>query len=150
MRLVIQRVNHASVEIDGVTRGKIGRGLCIFMGVERGADEEDLSWLVKKTINLRIFSDGAGKMNRSVVDEDGDILLISQFTLHASTRKGNRPSFITAEEPERAERLYETFLELLEQTFGKKIHTGSFGADMKISLENDGPVTILIDSVEKW
>jgi len=150
MRVVIQRVNHASVEIAGTIHSGIGSGLCIFFGVEKDAEIDDLPWLVNKIVNLRIFSDDEGKMNLSILDVNADILLISQFTLHASTKKGNRPSFIMAEIPGKAEEIYESFSRQLELKLGKSIHKGVFGGDMQISLENDGPVTILIDTEYKW
>lgn len=146
MRIVIQRAKHASVEIDGKIHSKIGEGLLILLGIEEGDDHEDILWLTKKTINLRIFGDKEGKMNLSLKEVAGEVLLISQFTLHASTKKGNRPSYIRAAKPERAIPLYEKFVEELETQLGKKIGTGVFGADMKVMLLNDGPVTILMDS----
>lgn len=150
MRVVIQRVNFAEVEIDGSKFSGIHRGLCIFLGIEKGADTTELTWLANKIVNLRIFNDEEGKMNRSLQDVDGDILVISQFTLHGSTKKGNRPSFIGAEKPVRAQQIYEECIVELELKLGKPIMTGVFGADMKINLENDGPVTILIDTEYKW
>ncbi|MBY5958137.1 D-tyrosyl-tRNA(Tyr) deacylase [Membranicola marinus] len=150
MRVVIQRVSRASVEVEGNQSGAIEKGLCVFLGVQKDADEQDLVWLTKKIINLRIFNDASGKMNLSVLDVNGDILLISQFTLHASTRKGNRPSFIQSERPSRAEELYNTCIGLLEQELDKPIQTGVFGGDMKVFIENDGPVTILMDSQQRW
>ena len=146
MKLVIQRVSEASVQIEDKIKGAIGRGLLLLVGFAADDEEEDLDWLAKKTVQLRIFSDEDGKMNRSLPDENGDILLISQFTLHASTKKGNRPSYIAAAPPDIAIPLYERFIQLLEQQLGKPIQTGTFGADMKVSLLNDGPVTIIIDS----
>jgi len=146
MKLVIQRVSEASVQISGKIKGAIGPGLLLLAGIATNDEEEDLEWLAKKTVQLRIFSDEDGKMNRSLPDENGDILLISQFTLHASTKKGNRPSYIAAAPPDIAIPLYERFIQLLEQQLGKPIQTGTFGADMKVSLLNDGPVTIIIDS----
>ncbi|PIQ21388.1 MAG: D-tyrosyl-tRNA(Tyr) deacylase [Cytophagales bacterium CG18_big_fil_WC_8_21_14_2_50_42_9] len=146
MKLVIQRVKEASVKIAGHTKGSIGAGLLVLAGIAADDHEEDLDWLAKKTVQLRIFSDEAGKMNRSLPETGGDILLISQFTLHASTKKGNRPSYITAAAPEIAIPLYEHFIRLLEEQLGKPIQTGTFGADMQVSLLNDGPVTIIIDS----
>lgn len=150
MRVVVQRVNHASVEVNGIRHGVIDRGLCVFFGVEKNADEDDLTWLTSKIVNLRIFSNEEGKMNLSVKDIGGDILLISQFTLHASTKKGNRPSFIGSEQAERAERIYNNCIVYFGDLMDKPIQTGVFGGDMKVSLENDGPVTILIDSEQKW
>lgn len=150
MRVVIQRVNRAQVDIDGKRYSGIDHGLCIFLGIEQDANDQDLPWLVNKIANLRIFSDDEGKMNLSVMDVDGGVLLVSQFTLHASTKKGNRPSFIHAENPEKAQVLYEECIRQLEQKLGKSIESGEFGGDMKINLENDGPVTILIDTEYKW
>lgn len=146
MRVVIQRVANASVSIEGIEKGKINTGLLIFVGIEEQDDAADIAYLVKKIIPLRIFSDEAEKMNLSIQDIHGDILLISQFTLHASTKKGNRPSFIRAAKPASAIPLYEQFIKEMELQLGKKISTGIFGADMKITLLNDGPVTIIIDS----
>lgn len=150
MRAVIQRVNRARVIIDGQRFSGIGLGLCIFLGIEKEANEKDLPWLVNKIVNLRIFRDDEGKMNKSVMETGGDILLVSQFTLHASTKKGNRPSFILAEDPGRALVIYKKCIRQLEQNLGKSIETGEFGGDMKVELENDGPVTILIDTEYKW
>ena len=146
MKLIIQRVSEASVQIDSKIKGAIGTGLLLLAGFAANDIEEDMDWLAKKTVQLRIFSDDEGKMNRSLQDVGGDILLISQFTLHASTKKGNRPSYIAAATPDIAIPLYERFIQLLEQQLGKTIQTGTFGADMKVSLLNDGPVTIIIDS----
>jgi D-tyrosyl-tRNA(Tyr) deacylase len=146
MKLVIQRVSEAAVKIDGQVKGAIGSGLLLLAGFAPDDTEEDLQWLSRKTVQLRIFADAADKMNRSLQDTGGDILLISQFTLHASTRKGNRPSYIGAAPPETAIPLYEKFIGILEADLGKPIQTGIFGADMKVSLVNDGPVTIQIDS----
>lgn len=150
MRVVVQRVSRAHVKIAKSIHSKIGWGLCIFLGIEQEANTEDLPWLVNKIVNLRIFGDEEGKMNKSVLDIDGEILLISQFTLHASTKKGNRPSFIQAEKPERAEKIYEECIRQLSEKLGKNIATGEFGGDMKIELINDGPVTIIIDTEYKW
>jgi D-aminoacyl-tRNA deacylase len=146
MKLVIQRVSEAAVTIDGQVKGAIGCGLLVLAGFAPDDTEADLQWLSRKTVQLRIFADAADKMNRSLEDTGGDLLLISQFTLQASTRKGNRPSYIGAAPPETAILLYEKFIRILEADLGKPIQTGSFGADMKVSLVNDGPVTILIDS----
>jgi len=146
MKLIIQRVSEASVLIDGKIKGAIGLGLLLLAGIAADDKEEDMDWLAQKTVLLRIFSDDEGKMNRSLQDVGGDILLISQFTLHASTKKGNRPSYIAAAPPDIAIPLYENFIQLLEQQLGKPIQTGTFGADMKVSLLNDGPVTIVMDS----
>ena len=149
MRVVIQRVSRASVTIDGHIKGKIAHGLLIFLGIEEEDNTTDIDWLVAKIISLRIFNDAEDKMNLSVSDVDGDILVISQFTLHASTKKGNRPSFIKAARPEKANQLYEAFVKKLADLFKKEIFTGSFGADMKVELMNDGPVTIIIDTKQK-
>lgn len=146
MRLVLQRVTEAAVRINGEVRGQIGPGLLVLAGITAEDTAEDLQWLSKKVVQLRIFGDEAGKMNRSVIDIGGTILLISQFTLLASTKKGNRPSFIQAAPPAGAVPLYEKLIGLLEQELGRKIATGIFGADMQVSLVNDGPVTILLDS----
>ena len=146
MKLVIQRVSKASVTIDGKVEGAIGEGLLLLAGIAPDDTEEDLQWLSRKTVQLRIFNDEAGKMNRSLQDVDGNILLISQFTLQASTKKGNRPSYTGAAPPEIAIPLYERFKQILSNDLGKPIQTGIFGADMKVSLLNDGPVTIIIDS----
>lgn len=146
MRIVIQRVSEASVTIDQQVAGEIQTGLLVLLGIEDADGQEDIDWLVKKLVNLRIFPDENGVMNTSVKDVDGDVLLISQFTLHASTKKGNRPSYIKAARPEIAIPMYEAFIKSLETTLGKPIHTGEFGADMKVRLLNDGPVTIGIDS----
>jgi len=146
MRIVIQRVSEASVTIDQQVAGEIQTGLLVLLGIEDADGQEDIDWLVKKLVNLRIFPDENGVMNTSVKDVDGDVLLISQFTLHASTKKGNRPSYIKAAKPEIAIPMYEVFIKTLETSLGKPIQTGEFGADMKVRLLNDGPVTIGIDS----
>lgn len=146
MRIVIQRVSQASVTIDQVEKSRIGPGLLILLGIEQEDTLEDMEWLCKKIAALRIFSDEAGLMNRSVQDIEGEILVVSQFTLHASTKKGNRPSFIRAARPEMAIPMYENFVEMLRRESGRPVLTGEFGADMKVSLLNDGPVTILMDS----
>ena len=146
MRVVIQRVSGASVIADGKPSGTIGTGLMILLGIEDADGTEDAEWLTKKIVQLRIFDDDAGVMNRSVQDVNGDILLVSQFTLHASTKKGNRPSYIKASKPDYAIPLYESMIKLLENELGKNIATGVFGAAMQVSLVNDGPVTIWIDS----
>lgn len=146
MRVVIQRVSEASVKVDAIITGEINHGLLVLAGFEEADTNDDLMWLTSKIINLRIFNDELGVMNKSLLEIDGDLLLISQFTLHASTKKGNRPSYIKAAKPAAANLLYETFIQLLEQGISKKIHTGIFGADMKVQLLNDGPVTIIIDS----
>lgn len=149
MRLVIQRVSKASVTINNSVYSVIQNGLMVLVGIEDADDEKDIEWLVQKMVNMRIFSDNEGKMNLSVKDVNGEILLVSQFTLHASTQKGNRPSFIKAARPEKAIPLYEAFIKKTETELGKKCSTGEFGADMKVELINDGPVTIVIDSKNK-
>jgi len=146
MRAVLQRVSQASVTIDGTVKGAIGAGLLVLLGIEAADTDADISWLSKKIVQMRIFGDEAGLMNRSVQDIGGEILLISQFTLHAATQKGNRPSFIKAARPEQAIPLYEKIIRQLESDLGRPVATGSFGADMKVALVNDGPVTIIIDS----
>ena len=146
MRVVIQRVREASVTIDGKIKSTIGKGLLILVGIEDADNKEDIGWLAGKIANLRIFSDEAGLMNLSIQQSGGEILVISQFTLHASTRKGNRPSFIRAARPEAAIPLYEAFVEVLSQVCGILVKTGDFGADMQVALVNDGPVTIIMDS----
>ncbi len=149
MRVVIQRVSEASVAINGNVKATIGNGLMILAGFEESDNDEDLSWMSIKIINLRIFNDENDVMNISIKDVPGEILLISQFTLHAATKKGNRPSYIKAAKPGIAIPLYEKFIIQLENDLGKTIRTGEFGADMKVSLVNDGPVTIIIDSKNK-
>lgn len=149
MRAVIQRVNEASVTINGNVNGKIGAGFMILLGIEESDTQEDIEWLSGKIVNLRIFNDAQGVMNVSAKDCGADILLISQFTLHASTKKGNRPSYIKAARPETAIPLYEQMIQQLQTDLGKPIQTGIFGADMKVALVNDGPVTILMDSKDK-
>ena len=149
MKVVIQRVSQASVTIDGNIKAAIGKGLLVFVGIEDADDSTDIEWLANKIINLRIFDDNNNVPNISVKDAGGDILLISQFTLHADTKRGNRPSYIKASKPPVAIPLYDAFTKKLENTLGKKIHTGIFGADMKVSLLNDGPITIVIDTKEK-
>lgn len=146
MRAIIQRVSQASVRIKGDLSGQIGHGLLILLGIVDGDAEEDINWLVGKIARMRIFTDDEGKMNRSLGDIDGELLVVSQFTLHASTRKGNRPSFIKAARPEIAIPLYEAFLQKAHDETGKPCASGEFGADMQISLINDGPVTIMIDT----
>ena len=146
MRAVIQRVTRASVTIGGTVKSKIDKGLLVLVGIEEADGAEDIEWLSAKIANLRIFNDAAGVMNVSVKDDGGDILVVSQFTLHASTKKGNRPSYIQAARPETAIPLYEKFVFALETNLGKRVFTGEFGADMAVDLVNDGPVTILIDS----
>lgn len=146
MRVVLQRVSEAAVEIDGVVHGKIDIGLLILVGIETVDSLEDVNWLAKKIVDLRIFNDTANHMNLSVKEVQGDLLVISQFTLHAKTKKGNRPSFIDAARPEIAIPLYENFKNELAILMGHPVQSGVFGANMKVSLVNDGPVTILIDS----
>lgn len=149
MIAVIQRVSEAEVKIESASKGKIGSGVLVLLGIENEDGDEDIVWLSKKIVNLRIFDDDAGVMNRSLIDISGDILLVSQFTLHASTKKGNRPSYIKSARPEVAIPLYERFIKQVEADLGKKIQTGEFGAMMQVSLCNDGPVTILIDTKDK-
>lgn len=149
MRVVVQRVSEASVTIDQKINGSIGRGLMILLGIETADGFDDIEWLIGKLTKLRIFSDEEGKMNLSLLDIEGEALVVSQFTLHASTKKGNRPSFIKAARPELAIPLYEAFVNRLEVEINKPVATGVFGADMKVSLINDGPVTITMDSKNK-
>ena len=149
MIAVIQRVARATVDSDGVRTANISKGLLVLAGIEDADTDEDAEWLSAKIVNLRIFNDHEGVMNVSVRDDGGDIVLVSQFTLHASTKKGNRPSYIKAAKPEAAIPLYETLIKTLEIDLGKKIQTGRFGADMKVDLLNDGPVTIIIDTKNK-
>jgi D-tyrosyl-tRNA(Tyr) deacylase len=146
MRVVMQRVTEATVSVDGKVIGSIDRGILILLGIEHEDREEDVDWLTQKLLVMRIFNDTVGKMNLSITEVDGQFLVISQFTLHASTKKGNRPSYIRAARPEIAIPLYDYFLTKLEVAHGKKVETGQFGACMKVALVNDGPVTILIDS----
>ena len=149
MRAVIQRVSEASVTISGKVTGKISRGFLILISIEESDTHEDVDWICGKIIRLRVFNDEKGVMNHSIRDIDGDILVISQFTLHASTRKGNRPSYIRAAKPEIAIPLYELFIRRMEEEAGKPVKTGEFGAMMEVTLTNDGPVTILIDTKNK-
>jgi D-aminoacyl-tRNA deacylase len=149
MRAVIQRVKKASVTVDGKINGMIGTGLLVLLGIENADTEEDIQWLSNKIVNLRIFNDESEVMNRSVIEAGGDILLISQFTLHASTKKGARPSYIRASKPEFAIPLYEKMISKLEGDLHKRIQSGIFGADMQVELLNDGPVTIVIDTKNK-
>lgn len=149
MRVVVQRVSQSNVKVSGEIIGEINEGLMVLISFVDEDNDTDLGWMTKKIINLRIFNDDEGKMNRSVQDIGGDILLISQFTLHGSTKKGNRPSFIKAAKPDFANVMYERFIKVLEQSLGKEIQTGEFGGDMKVSLVNDGPTTIIIDSKDK-
>jgi D-tyrosyl-tRNA(Tyr) deacylase len=149
MRALIQKVKKASVTIDGTLKSKIGNGKLILIGIEESDNSEDIEWLVKKCVNLRIFDDEQGVMNKSILESGGDILAVSQFTLMASTKKGNRPSYIKAAKPEISIPLYEEFCNELEIALNKPVMTGVFGADMQVELINDGPVTIIIDSKNK-
>jgi len=149
MRVVIQRVSEASVKVDDQIAGTIHKGLLVFIGVEDADTKEDIEWISSKIVNLRIFDDASGVMNLSVKDIDGEILLVSQFTLHAATKKGNRPSYIKASKPAIAIPMYEQLIDQLKNDLGKEIPTGIFGADMKVQLVNDGPVTIVMDSKNK-
>ena len=149
MRIIIQRVTKAQVHIDNKLFSEIGNGLLVLLGIEDADTEEDINWLAQKIVNLRVFNDENGVMNISLLDANADILLVSQFTLFASTKKGNRPSYIKASRPEFAIPSYEKMIAKLEELLGKKIATGTFGADMQISLTNNGPVTIMIDSKMK-
>ena len=149
MIAVIQRVSHASVTIDEIIKSKIGKGLLVLVGIESADTDEDIQWLSNKIVNLRIFNDDQGVMNVSVRDCGGKILAVSQFTLQASTKKGNRPSYIKAAGPETARPIYERFVMSLAENLGMPVQTGEFGADMKVSLLNDGPVTIIIDTKNK-
>jgi|SRR5690606_11586206 len=146
MKVVIQRVKQSEVRIDGAIKAQIGQGLLILVGIEEIDNQEDIEWLCRKIIGLRIFEDQNQVMNLSVQDIGGDLIVVSQFTLQASTKKGNRPSYIKAAKPEIAIPIYESFVKCLEENTGKQVGTGTFGADMQVSLVNDGPVTILIDS----
>ncbi len=146
MRLVIQRVKYASVKVDGELKGKIDKGFMVLFGVKKGDTEKDLEYCVKKLVGLRVFEDENGKMNLSIKDIEGDFLIISQFTLYGDTKKGNRPSFIDAEDPDKANEMYEKFLEEVKNASGRRVEKGVFGADMKVELLNDGPVTILVES----
>jgi len=149
MIAVVQRVSAASVTIENTLKSSIAFGLLVLVGIEEADNEEDIDWLASKIVNLRIFNDTEGVMNVSVKDSGGDIIVVSQFTLHASTKKGNRPSYIKAAKPDTAIPLYETFIKSVQFNLGKSIQTGEFGADMKVSLINDGPVTIIIDTKNK-
>lgn len=149
MRVVIQRVSHASVTIDGTCKSAIKDGMMILVGIEEADGQEDVDWLCKKIVNLRIFDDENGVMNKSILDAGGDILVVSQFTLHASTKKGNRPSYIKAAKPDISIPLYENFCRELSIALGKEVKTGEFGADMKVELLNNGPVTIWMDTKMK-
>lgn len=149
MKAVIQRVSKASVTIEGKRVADIQQGLLILLGIEDADDQEDITWLSKKIANLRIFNDENGVMNTSLLEVNGDAIVVSQFTLHASTKKGNRPSYLKASKPDIAIPLYESFVQQFEIDLGKKVQTGEFGADMKVELLNDGPVTIIIDTKDK-
>lgn len=149
MKAVIQRVSEASVTIDGEIKSQIERGYMILLGITHNDQQEDIDWLVRKILNLRIFNDDAGVMNQSLLQVSGAILLISQFTLYANTKKGNRPSYINAAGPDIAIPLYENFIKTIEVQLGKSVSTGTFGADMKVALVNDGPVTIVLDTNNK-
>ena len=149
MKAVIQRVNSASVTIDGTVTAAIEKGLLLLIGIEEADTDEDIEWLSAKIANLRIFADEKGVMNLSVKETNGDVLIVSQFTLHASTKKGNRPSYIKSAKPEIAIPLYEKFIAQMEKDLQKRVVTGTFGADMKVALVNDGPVTIIIDTKNK-
>ncbi len=149
MRTVIQRVQHCSVTIDGKIKSQIGNGMLVLVGIEDRDTQEDIEWLCKKITNLRIFDDENGVMNRSVIETGGEVMVVSQFTLHASTKKGNRPSYINASKPDFAIPMYRSFCDEMGLQIGKAIATGEFGADMKVELLNDGPVTILIDTQNK-
>lgn len=149
MRTVIQRVQYCTVTIDGKIKSQIGNGMLVLVGIEDRDTQEDIEWLCKKITNLRIFDDENGVMNRSVIETGGEVMVVSQFTLHASTKKGNRPSYIKASKPDFAIPMYRSFCDEMGLQIGKAIATGEFGADMKVELLNDGPVTILIDSQNK-
>ena len=149
MIALVQRVSQASVTVGGTERGAIDQGLLILLGIADVDSDEDIEWLIRKIANLRIFNDDQGVMNRSLLEVRGELLVVSQFTLHASTKKGNRPSYIKAAKPEIAKPLYERFLTVCEQLLGKPVAAGEFGADMQVALVNDGPVTIIIDTQDK-
>lgn len=149
MKAVIQRVNKASVKVNGETISKIGHGLLILLGINASDDQDDIKWLCNKILNLRIFNDDQGIMNKSLIDEQGEAIIVSQFTLMATTKKGHRPSYIRAAKTDVAIPIYNQFISEFEVRFGKKVGTGIFGANMKITLENDGPVTIIIDTESK-
>ena len=146
MRIVVQRVSEASVRIDNEIVGQIDAGMMVLLGIEEADDQSDADWIIQKIVGLRIFNDEEGKMNKSIAEINGRFLIVSQFTLHASTKKGNRPSYVRAARPEEAIPLYEYFINQLGIITATKIETGKFGADMKVSLTNDGPVTVIIDS----
>ena len=149
MIAVIQRVSESSVTIGGKLKASIGKGLMVLVGIEDADNDEDIEWLSKKIVNLRIFDDAAGVMNESILQHRGEVLVVSQFTLHASVKKGNRPSYIKASKPDTAIPLYEKFLKALERELGREVKSGEFGAMMQVALVNDGPVTILIDTKNK-
>lgn len=149
MKVVIQRVSKASVVIENIKVAKISNGLLVLLGIVDEDTHDDIKWLSNKIVNLRIFADDEGVMNKSLLDSNGDVIVVSQFTLHAATKKGNRPSYIKAAKPDVAVPLYESFVKQLELDLGKPVQTGQFGADMKVELLNDGPVTIIIDSKNK-
>jgi D-tyrosyl-tRNA(Tyr) deacylase len=149
LKVVIQRVTHANVTIDGVIVASIKKGMLVLLGIVNEDTEEDIQWLTQKIVNLRVFPDENKVMNTSLLDANGDVVVVSQFTLHANTKKGNRPSYLKAAKPEVAIPLYERFVVAMEQRLGKSVQTGKFGADMKVDLLNDGPVTIIIDSKQK-
>ena len=149
MKVVIQRVTHSSVSINEQKVASINRGLLLLLGIVDEDTQDDINWLAKKVSNLRVFEDSNGIMNKSLIDCDGDAIVVSQFTLHANTKKGNRPSYIKAAKPDIAIPLYEAFVKQLEIELGKQVQTGEFGADMKVELLNDGPVTIIIDTKQK-
>lgn len=149
MRTIIQRVKNAEVKVEGEITGKISQGLLVLVGFEAEESQEDFDWMIKKMTQLRIFDDENGVMNKSVLDIDGEVLIVSQFTLHANCKKGNRPSYIRAAKPDVATAYYEKFIQETEQVLEKKVQTGIFGADMKVALINDGPVTISLDSKAK-
>jgi len=146
MKLVVQRVKHASVKVDNEIKGQIGQGFLVLLGIKKGDTKKDLEYCAKKLVGLRVFKDNEDKMNLSIQDIDGEFLIISQFTLYGDTKKGNRPSFVMAEDPIIANNMYEEFLEEVRKMSGKKVEKGVFGADMKVELLNDGPVTIIIES----
>lgn len=149
MRVVVQRVSSASITVEGKKISSIEDGLLVLIGIENSDAQEDIDWLSNKIVNLRIFNDAQGVMNNSLLESKGDAILVSQFTLHAATKKGNRPSYIKAARPEVAIPLYESFIKAFETKLGKKVGTGIFGADMKVELVNDGPVTIIMDTKNK-
>lgn len=149
MKTVVQRVSHASVTVEGKKVASIGDGLLILLGIVNDDDQNDIDWLVNKVINLRIFNDENGVMNKSLKDINGEVIIVSQFTLHASTKKGNRPSYIKAAKPDVSIPLYESFIKSMQSQVNTKVQTGIFGADMKVQLLNDGPVTIIIDTKNK-